>query len=266
MRRIGVLVAVGVAVGLGSGCVPKSRYDGLVTEHQKDRSELEETREILAREQAEQKAIAERLAALEAQLGATLRDKSSLQGDIDQMQVALADLKRRKAEADARIEEFRALVSRFQSMIDAGKLRVRIRDGRMVVELATDVLFPSGSAQLSREGRAAITEMAGLLATIPDRHFQIEGHTDDVPTRAGTWPSNWELASARSLTVLRTMLDSGMAPARISAASFGDSRPARPNDSDENRAANRRIEVVVIPDLSSLPGFDELQRVSAPAK
>ncbi len=265
MRRRSVLV-LSLLLGVGAGCVPKSRYDTLVSEHQRDRRELDETKETLAREQAEARAIAERLAALEAKLGATLQDKSALQGDIDQMQVALADLKRRKAEADARIEEFRALVSRFQTMIDAGKLRVRIRDGRMVVELATDVLFPSGSAQLSREGRAAVAEMAELLASIPDRHFQIEGHTDDVPTRAGTWPTNWELASARSLTVLRTMLDAGLAPARISAASFGDSRPARPNDSPENRAANRRIEVVVIPDLSSLPGFDELQRVSSPAK
>ena len=69
---------------------------------------------------------------------------------------------------------------------------------------------------------------------------------------------------ARALTVLKTMTDAGMPGDRISAASFGDARPAVANDTSENKAANRRIEIVVVPDLSSLPGFDELQRAAAP--
>jgi chemotaxis protein MotB len=141
-------------------------------------------------------------------------------------------------------------------------LKVRIREGRMVVELATDILFPSGSATLSKDGKAAIVEVAELLKSIPDRKFQIEGHTDDVPTGKGQYKTNWELASARSLTVLHTMQDAGMPAERISASSYGDSRPAKANDSPENKAANRRIEIVLVPDLSGLPGFDELQRAA----
>lgn len=204
-------------------------------------------------------------AALERDKAAMLSDTQQLQSSIDEMQHALVELSKRKAEADARIAEFKGLLARFQTLIDAGKLKVEIVDGRMVVVLASDVLFASGSANLSREGRAAIGEVAALLADIPDRKFQIEGHTDNVPIRTATYPSNWELASARALTVLKTMLEAGMPADRISAASYGDSKPARDNETPEGKAANRRIEIVVTPDLSTLPGFDELNRVASDA-
>ncbi len=244
-------------------CVTQGTYDALKAEHEQTlatltqrEKELEDVRSALAREEARAKALSEKMAQLEAALGSTQKDKSSLEA-------AMADLKKRKAEAEARIAEFRSLLDRFKTLIDAGKLKVRIREGRMVVEMATDVLFPSGSANLSKEGKAAIVEVAELLKSIPDRKFQIEGHTDNVPIRTAQYRSNWELAAARALTVLRTMIDSGMPADRISAASFGESKPARPNDTPENKAANRRIEIVVVPDLSSLPGFDELQRVAS---
>jgi chemotaxis protein MotB len=101
------------------------------------------------------------------------------------------------------------------------------------------------------------------LSAIPDRKFQVEGHTDNVPIRTEQFPSNWELASARALTVLKTMVDAGMPAARVSAASFGDSKPAASNDSSDGKAQNRRIEIVVVPDLSTLPGFEELQKAGS---
>jgi chemotaxis protein MotB len=248
------------------GCVSQGTYDALKADHDKTLAELEQMRSDLAREEANSRSLAEKMAKLDAELGATLKDKSSLEQDksslessVAQMTQALAELRKRKAEADARIAEFKSLLGKFKGLIDAGKLKVRIREGRMVVELATDVLFPSGSAKLSNDGKAAISEVATLLASIPDRKFQVEGHTDNVPMKGG---SNWDLASGRALTVLKTMIEAGMPADRISAASFGESKPARPNDTPENKAANRRIEIVVVPDLSSLPGFDELQRAS----
>ncbi|MGC4116718.1 MAG: OmpA family protein [Myxococcales bacterium] len=129
----------------------------------------------------------------------------------------------------------------------------------MVVALASDVLFASGQSKLSKDGEAAIAEVAKLLAEIPDRKFQVEGHTDNVPPKPPM--TNWDLAAARSITVVRTMVEAGMPANRISAASFGEFKPAKDNDSQEGKAANRRVEIVVVPDLSSLPGFDELKRV-----
>ncbi len=243
-----------------SGCVTQGTYDALKAEHdstvstlaQRDK-DMQDLKLAFEKEKANAAKLAAKLSELEAAYGKTQSDKSALEG-------ALAELKKRKEESEARVAEFKSLLEKFKSLIDAGKLKVRIKEGRMVVELATDILFGSGSASLSKEGKAAIAEVAELLKSIEGRKFQVEGHTDDVPIKGGGWKSNWELASARALTVLHTMVDAGLPPDRVSAASFGDSRPAKPNDTPENKAANRRIEIVVVPDLSSLPGFDELQR------
>lgn len=273
---------------LSSGCVTQGTYDALKAEHEATKSELTKRSKALAdREQAlsaAQQAMATlernlaalkqereelqrsvddakaRLQELDGRLAKMVKDKSSLESSVQEMTAALRELQRRKAEADARLAEFRSLLAKFKSLIDAGKLKVRIVEGRMVVVLATDVLFASGSATLSKEGKAAVAEVAQLLASIPNRKFQVEGHTDNVPTRNAQF-SNWELASARALTVLKTMIDAGMPTDRISAASFGESKPATSNDTPEGRAANRRIEIIIVPDLSTLPGFEELNRI-----
>ncbi len=188
-------------------------------------------------------------------------DKSSLGAAIEEMERALRELDRRKQAAEGRVARFRDMLERFKSLIDSGTLRVKIVDGRMVVELATDVLFDSGKASLSPAGVEALTEVGAVLQGIPDRRYQVEGHTDDVPIKSAKYPSNWELASDRALTVLRAMVDGGLDPDRISAASYGEFKPTGTNETDEGRAANRRIEIVVVPDLSDLPGFEELQKL-----
>jgi chemotaxis protein MotB len=197
---------------------------------------------------------------LEADLAATLKDRSALKSSVEEMQAALAESNRRKAETEKRLAESRKLLDKLRAMIDAGKLKVKIVDGRMVLALASDVLFPSGSADLSPVGLATINEVTAVLLTIGDRKFQIEGHTDNVPIRTSRFPSNWFLGAARAMTIVNTMVAAGMSPAHLSAASFGEFRPVAGNDTDAGRASNRRIEIVVVPDLSLLPGFDELKQ------
>ena len=124
------------------------------------------------------------------------------------------------------------------------------------------MLFASGKARLSDEGKQAVQEVTALLVTIPDRRFQVEGHTDNVPIKTSRFPSNWSLAAGRALTVVETMIEAGMPADRVSGASFGEWKPTNDNETDEGRAANRRIEIVVVPDLSSLPGFDELKKMA----
>ncbi|AXX14946.1 flagellar motor protein MotB [Leptospira borgpetersenii] len=174
---------------------------------------------------------------------------------------SLNELKRIQEESELRIQEYRGLIATFRSLIDAGKLKIKIIDGRMVVVLSSDILFPVGSAFLSSAGIASIREVTTLLASLGGKRFQIEGHTDDTPTGIKGY-TNWELASSRALNVLHTMIKAGMPEERISAASMGASRPALPNTSPENRSANRRIEIVIVPDLTNLPGMDELTKYS----
>ncbi len=206
------------------------------------------------------------LAALESDLdeerarsARMMADKGALRAEIAATQAALADLEERKRQAEARVVAYRDLVQRFQKLIDAGKLDVRVVDGRMVVVLATDVLFPSGSADLSPEGQAALTEVGAVLGSIPENRYQIEGHTDDRPIKTTRFPSNWYLGAARAIGVVEHLLAHGLQAAQVSAAAFADTKPVASNVEEAGRAMNRRIEIVVVPDLSGLPGYDELQ-------
>lgn len=282
---------------VSSACVSGGAYDDLLMAHERAKRDVVEAQLVRDREVHERKARETELAALQAdkaqleraaaqhkdehaattaqlakaqkdlahasdELASTIRDRAGLKESLTELQAALADVNKRKAEADRRLAEFKRLLERFSALIDAGKLKVKIVDGRMVVALTSDVLFAPGNATLSPEGKAAIVEVAGLLASMPERAFQVEGHTDNVPIKNAQFPSNWELASARAITVVKTMVDAGMPAARVSAASFGEQKSAATNDTPEGRAQNRRIEIVVVPDLSTLPGFDELKAAS----
>lgn len=267
---------------LSSACVSRGTYDALVAEHEEHQNLLQERnaklreqeQELAVREQrsveleraledekAKVAGLNEQLRELELRQAKMVKDKSSLEASVNDMTAALVELQKRKEAAEARVSEFRSLLAKFKGLIDAGKLKVKLTDGRMVVVLASDVLFTSGSATLSREGQEAITEVGKLLATIKGRKFQVEGHTDNVPIRTAQYPSNWELASARAVNVVRTMLEAGMPSARISAASYGESQPTATNKNPDGRAQNRRIDIIIVPDLSTLPGFEELQAV-----
>ncbi len=202
---------------------------------------------------------------LQTELAGLIKDRSRLKDSTSRLQQALADLARRKEEADRRVADFRALLDRFKRLIDAGQLRVQIMDGRMVLTMPSDVLFDSGSAKLSKVGKETVKSVAQVLATMSDKRFQVEGHTDNVPINNAQYASNWDLAAARALVVVKNMVDAGMPSQTLSAASYGEFHPAMSNDTAIDRAVNRRIEIVVVPDLSSLPGFEELQRaVAAP--
>jgi chemotaxis protein MotB len=264
------------------GCVTQGTYDTLKAELDKTQEDLQSRNKSLtdandkivsleqkgksleaaiADEKAKVADLDQRLNKTLGDLAALTKDKSKLQSNVQEMTVALADLEKRRAQAESRVNEFKNLLARFKTLIDAGKLKVRIVEGRMVVVLATDILFASGSASLSKDGKIAIAEVAQVLSGIPNRNFQVEGHTDNVPISTAQFPSNWELAAQRATHVVREMIEAGMPKERISAASFADTKPVGSNDAPETRAQNRRIEITIVPDLSSLPGFEELQKV-----
>jgi chemotaxis protein MotB len=263
-----------IALALASGCVAKSKYVALQAELDATKSELNgklqtETgratslEDALKAEQAKSADLEQRIADLERKYTETLSDKSKLDASVAEMQAALRDLEARRAVAEARIAEYRDLLAKFKSMIDSGILKVKIVNGRMVVELASDILFASGSAGLSPDGEKSLGDVAKVLAQLPDRSFQIEGHTDNVPIKTERFPSNWELGAARAITVVQTMQKGGVPADRLSAASFSEYRPVGKNDSADGKAANRRIEIVLMPDLSQLPGYEELSKLAS---
>lgn len=114
------------------------------------------------------------------------------------------------------------------------------------ISLASSSFFPSGEAKLKYSSLKTLDHVASLLKET-DRRVVIEGHSDNVPVRSGPFESNWELSSLRATSVVRYLVKyHGIDPARLSAVSYADQKPLAPNDSEENRARNRRIEILIV--------------------
>lgn len=186
-------------------------------------------------------------------------EKGSLAKALADTRARLEELRKQQAAAEARTAAFRDLMARFRSMVDAGALKVAMRDGRMLLVLANDVLFDSGRADLKEGGKKALTQVASVLKTMQGRRFQVAGHTDNVKIQTAHFPSNWELSTARAVEVVKLLVDRGMDPRSVSAAGYGEFDPAATNDTPDGRGKNRRIEISLVPNL------EELASVSAAA-
>jgi chemotaxis protein MotB len=193
---------------------------------------------------------------------------SDLKSDLGAAQSRLEELKAQSQELNARVAEFRGVTRQFQRMIDSGKLQINFRRGRMIVELPAAVLFASGSAALSEDGRKSLQEVAKILRTVPGKHFIVGGHTDDVPIAKapGGFSSNWALSAARAVTVTETLIDSGLHANQLVATGYGEYDPIASNGSDKGRQKNRRIEIVLEPILTGLPNaLADLEKQTAKA-
>jgi chemotaxis protein MotB len=114
------------------------------------------------------------------------------------------------------------------------------------VTLAASSVFPAGEFKMKRSALTVLNQLGDLLQRT-DRKIIIEGHTDDQPLATGNGTTNWELASLRATSVVRYLIKSkGLDPKRMAAISYADQKPLVPNDSEENRAKNRRIEILIV--------------------
>lgn len=188
---------------------------------------------------------------------ALLAEKGALSGALAETKRRLEELRRAHAAAEARAVLFRQLALKFQSMIDAGSLAITLRDGRMVLQLPNDVLFDSGQTAIKPDGRKALSQVGTVLGSFPGRRFQVAGNTDNVPIQTARFPSNWELSTARAVEVVRFLISRGMHPDLLSATGYGEFDPVAANDTDLGRTKNRRIEIVLQPNIDefvSVPG------------
>jgi chemotaxis protein MotB len=195
--------------------------------------------------------------------------RANLATTLDSTERTLAELRQREARARERLATFRSMLERFRAMIEAGRLRVRVVRNRMVVELPAGVLFDSGEAQLKDEGEQTLIQVAQVLQAIANRDFQVAGHTDNVPIH-GRFRSNWELSTQRAVNVAKFLIEQGVPGARLSAAGYAETQPALApdgsippevegaNDTAEERQSNRRIEIVLMPNLDELPDLSML--------
>lgn len=117
---------------------------------------------------------------------------------------------------------------------------------QLQVQIKSKLLFKSGSSDLSRDALAALRDLARILTPVPNP-VKVEGHTDDVPISTDQFPSNWELSAARAASVVHFFSRLGIAAERLSAVGFGEFRPIASNATDDGKARNRRVTVMVLP-------------------
>lgn len=166
-----------------------------------------------------------------------------------QLQERLQRLSAIEREVRQRNEIYEEVIGRFRSLIDGGRLTVSVDRGRMIIHLPQDILFESGSAVVGTDGRRTLAEVGSVLAEFDDRSFQVEGHTDNVPIATARFPSNWELSTARALSVVNLLVEAGVRGGNVSGAGYGEFQPVAANDDLDGRRRNRRIEIVMLPNL-----------------
>lgn len=255
-----------------SACVTSGKYDAKVGElnqsmarEQHDQAEIASLQQQVADLQKKYDSstalvgqLKQRLAQLGQNVDQLSTEKGQLTAGLQDAEARLEELRKQKAAAEARAATFRGLVEKLRSMIDAGQLQVTIRNGRMLIVLPNDVLFDSGRTDLKPAGKAAVGQVATVLAGMGDRRFLVAGHTDNVPIKSGRFPSNWELSTARAVEVTKLLVAGGMKPEVLGAAGYAEFDPVAANDTPENKARNRRIEIVLEPNLSDLPNIEGL--------
>lgn len=263
IRLIHTLALAGLAAMLATACGVKKEV------HQKALNDLAATQNRLAQVESERDAKAGEVTRLEGELTdlqaqsekmtAAERENqrriSELMTNMQATEQELLELRNQRDKAEERLSAFRQLYQRFQSLVDTGKLQVDFRNGQMVLKLPSEVLFPSGRAKLSNAGQAALTEVLDILKEFRDRRFLVAGHTDNLKIRSRRFRDNWELSTARAVSVVEYMIEAGFDPKNLGAAGYGEFDPVAPNDTAENRALNRRIEIILVPDLSELPNL-----------
>jgi len=163
--------------------------------------------------------------------------------------IASSPLQLDSEEGNGAIGEDRALLDELTAAIAEEGLDDQIGaeiDGRgVVVRIDGQVLYPLGNAELKPEANPILTRIAALVRGTSHR-VMIEGHTDDIPIRTARYPSNWELSTARAIAAMRFMVNENVPAERVGVAGYADLRPLEPNESEAQRAANRRVEFVFI--------------------
>ena len=254
-------------LALIAGCgVNEDLYNSTVKDRDAQKAKLADTQKQLDAEKAQHKKDVDvrdaRVAVLTKKLESLGQDVSRLEtergnlgGELEQAQKRMEELRKAQAQAEERAAQFRKLVTQFKTLTDAGKLQVEIRENRMIVRLGDKILFDPGKTDLKQEGKDALTQVAAVLKDLPNRNYQVAGHTDNVPIKSKKFRSNWELSTQRAVEVVNVMIDAGMDPKRLSAAGYADTLPIAANTDALGRLQNRRIEIVVQPKLEELPGI-----------
>jgi chemotaxis protein MotB len=237
----------------------KSRAEASLSTLRGEMTTLRDKNAILSRQNEDlQQALSDqqdRLLSAEDRSRALSEAQKKLKAEVESTLAAVAQ---ERAEFDEKLNQARKQLAQQDRSLEE-KLREKIASkdiiisrlkNQLKVDVADKILFELGSYELRDEGKKVLKELALALDQSPDQMIRVEGHTDDLPMsgRSARVPTNWELSSLRALAAVRYLNEiCGLPGERLAAAGYGQYRPLVPNDSEENRARNRRIEIILTP-------------------
>ncbi len=250
------LVTLCLSVALG--CVTRGTYREVVDERDRLTAQNGKLTQDLRRARASNESLSSERVTLFEQLEDLRGRREELERSIKKLSREREDLAASLASAEIEREKladvestYRSLVSDLESELTAGQIQIEQLTQGLRLNLAEEILFPSGSARLSQRGVSVIERVGDQLK---DRNqgyrVDVQGHTDNVPIRGDLtrrYPTNWELAAARASSVVRVLEGRGVGAKRLSAVSLGEYHPVESNRSPQGRAKNRRIEIRLVP-------------------
>ena len=226
---------------------------------------LKNSDRALADRNADYGKLAKDLATRESELGALDVSLQKTRADLTAREAKLTELTHALADKDQAVNDLKARVSSALLSFNSKDLQVRLKDGKVYVSLSEQLLFKSGSSRVDPKGQEALKTLATVLQEQKDVNVLVEGHTDNVPMRSsGGIQDNWDLSALRATDIARLLAAAGVDPSRITAAGRSQYVPVAANDSPQDKALNRRTEIILTPKLDEL--FQILDGGSGAAK
>lgn len=196
----------------------------------------------------------DQLLAIQDNLEKTRKQNDSLSMSLAEREKKVNELEHVLANKDKAVQELKARISNALLNFKENDLTVKVKNGKVYVSLAEQLLFGSGSIAVDKKGVGALQQLAKALKDQKDIHVMIEGHTDNVQIskKSQYMEDNWDLSVMRATQITRILTKAGMSPSQITAAGKGEFTPVAPNDNAANKQKNRRTEIIVTPNLDEL--------------
>lgn len=171
---------------------------------------------------------------------------TDLQAQNETLTKSTTQLTEEKGALEAKSKQYEELAGSLKEQIDSGQVEISELRGRMTVKLKDRVVFSSGSAAINKQGIAALDAVAKAFQNVQGKVVIVAGYTDTVPTGKKTaFKDNWDLSTARAVSVVRYLQSRGVDPRMLGAAGFSQYRPLASNDNEAGRSQNRRIEIAL---------------------
>jgi len=233
------------------------KYQKLLEANDADLSRLNKELQKLEKElQDKEKSLLEQESALMEREKTVKELKAKLDGlqaDLQKREKRVFELQRQINAKDSAVNAMRIKISEALTGFEDKGIRVQTRNGKVYVSMESQLLFRSGRTDVDEEGRKALLQLAGALNKDEKFEIMIEGHTDSIPIKTARFEDNWDLSVLRATSMLRILtIDGGVSSKRIIPAGRGEYLPISSNSTEAGRAQNRRIEIIIAPDLSQI--------------